>query len=62
MTHREAHRLFWIVKGHFSASEQTILDSAEGYFKRVWNNNEAYLHEDGFDEAYALLMENKHND
>ena len=62
MTHREAHRLFWIVKGHFSASEQTILDSAEGYFKRIWNNNEAYLHEDGFDEAYARLMENKHND
>lgn len=62
MTHKEAHRLFWIVKGHFSASEQTILDSAEGYFKRIWNNNEAYLHEDGFDEAYARLMENKHND
>jgi len=62
LTHKEAHRLFWIVKGHFSASEQTILDSAEGYFKRIWNNNEAYLHEDGFDEAYARLMENKHND
>ena len=56
-SHKEAHRLFWMVKGHFSASEQTILESAPGYLKRMWNNNEAYLHEDGFEEAYQKVLD-----
>jgi len=56
-SHKEAHRLFWMVKGHFGASEQTILESAPGYFNRMWNNNEAYLHEEGFAEAYQKLLD-----
>ena len=56
-SHKEAHRLFWMVKGHLDASEQTILESAPGYFKRMWNNNEAYLHEEGFVEAYQKLLD-----
>ena len=57
-SHKEAHRLFWMVKGHFGASEQTILESAPGYFNRMWNNNEAYLHEEGFAEAYQKVLDN----
>ena len=56
-SHKEAHRLFWMVKGNFSASEQTILDSAPGYFKRMGNNNEAYLHEEGFEKEYQKLLD-----
>ena len=56
-SHKEAHRLFWMVKGHLDTSEQTILESAPGYFKRMWNNNEAYLHEDGFEEAYQKVLD-----
>ena len=56
-SHKEAYRLFWMVKGHFGASEQTILESAPGYFKRMWNNNEAYQHEDGFEEAYQKVLD-----
>jgi len=56
-SHKEAHRLFWMVKGHLDASEQTILESAPGYFKRMWNNNEAYLHEEGFTEAYQKVLD-----
>lgn len=56
-SHKEAHRLFWMVKGHLDASEQTILESAPSYFKRMWNNNEAYLHEEGFIEAYQKLLD-----
>jgi hypothetical protein len=47
-----------MVKGHLDASEQTILESAPGYFKRMWNNNEAYLHEEGFAEAYQKVLDN----
>ena len=53
---KEAYRLFWIVKGHFNATEQCILDCYDSYFKRVWYNEEAYLHEDGFEEAYQKVI------
>lgn len=56
-SHKEAYRLFWMVKGHLNTNEKTILDSAPGYFKRLWNNNEAYLHEEGFEEAYKKLLD-----
>jgi len=52
---KEAYRIFWMVKGHLSASEETVLSCADGYFKRLWCNNEAYLHEEGFEEAWSKL-------
>lgn len=52
---KEAYRIFWIVKGHFNATESCILDCYDGYFKRVWYMEEAYLREDGFKEAYNKL-------
>lgn len=33
---KEAYRLFFMVKGHINASEETVLSSANGYFKRLW--------------------------
>lgn len=59
MDRKEAYRLFWIVKGHLNAPEQTILDSYNGYFKRVWYNEEAYIHEEGFEEAWRKLCSSK---
>jgi hypothetical protein len=47
-----------MVKGHLSASEETVLSCADGYFKRLWCNNEAYLHEEGFEEAWSKLKNN----
>ena len=55
VTRREAYRMFWIVKGHFNTTEQCIFDCYDGYFRRMWNNNEAYIHEEGFEEAYNKL-------
>jgi len=49
---KEAYRLFWMVKGHLNASHETIMSSADGYFKRLWGNHEACYHEEGFEEAY----------
>lgn len=56
---KEAYRLFWMVKGHLSADESTVLASAEGYFKRMWCNNEAYLHEQGFEEAFQKMLDSE---
>jgi hypothetical protein len=55
---KEAYRIFWMVKGHLAASEETVLSCADGYFKRLWCNNEAYLHEEGFEEAWSKLKNN----
>jgi hypothetical protein len=28
----------------------------DSYLKRLWNNNENYIHEEGFQEAWELLI------
>ena len=44
--------MFWIVKGHLT-DENTMRQSYNGYFKRMWGNHETVVHEEGFDEAWA---------
>ena len=60
--HKEAYRLFWLVKGHIDCSPQTALASANGYFKRLWmdgcNGAPLYDYEDGFEEAYNRRFHN----
>jgi len=56
---KEAYKLFWMVKGHLDVDEKTALDSADGYFKRLWGNHEAYYHEDGFEEAWQKRVDKK---
>jgi hypothetical protein len=58
-SHKEAHRLFWMVKGHLTSSEKTILESADGYFKRLWGNHENVYKEEGFEEAYKKLLDKR---
>lgn len=53
---KEACRLFYMVKGHLNTSIETILASENNYFKRMWNNNEAYLHEKDFDIHYKEFI------
>tara|TARA_B100001057_G_scaffold191238_1_gene192162 strand:+ start:43 stop:246 length:204 start_codon:yes stop_codon:yes gene_type:complete len=61
---KEAYRLFWLVKGHISASPETAMSSAPGYFRRLWidgsNGAPIYEYEEGFEEAYQKkLLTNK---
>jgi len=56
LNEKEAYRLFWMVKGHLNASHETIMSSADGYFKRLWGNHEACYHEEGFEEAYKKRL------
>ena len=53
---KEACRLFYMVKGHLPNDMKTIYACYEGYFKRLWNNNEGYTHETGFEEAYNQFL------
>tara|TARA_B000000565_G_C23605610_1_gene309020 strand:- start:399 stop:602 length:204 start_codon:yes stop_codon:yes gene_type:complete len=60
--HKEACRLFWIVKGHLNTSDETIYDCYDGYFRRMWCNLQGESVEfngtlDGFEEAYANKLE-----
>jgi len=53
---REANRFNWIIKGKLidpSWSDNSVEKTYNSYFKRLWGNNESYLHEEGFDRAYA---------
>ena len=57
---REACRLYWAVKGHIpawlkTASYDALESQIDSYTKRLWNNNEAYLHFEGFEEAYEVF-------
>lgn len=51
-SHKEVCRIFYMVKGHLGATEKTMRDCYNGYFKRLWYNNETYLKEEGFEEEY----------
>ena len=55
---KEVYRIFYIVKGHLNASESCIFNCYDSYFKRVWYNEESYLHQDGFEEAWLKLNHN----
>ncbi len=44
-------RIFWMVKGYIP-DDKTVEDSFPGYLKRLWWNEEAYIREDGFEEAW----------
>ncbi len=59
--HKEACRLFWIVKGHLNTSPETIDSSYDSYFKRMWCNLQGQSAEDlgyldGFEEAYKEYL------
>ena len=53
---KESARLFWYVKGHLNSSIQTINESHDGYFKRLWclyqGGDELIRADEGFEEAY----------
>ena len=51
-------KVFWLVKGHLNTSEQDIIDCYNSYFNRVWYNEEAYIYEEGFEEAYEKFYNN----
>ena len=62
---KEANRLHWIVKGHLiprSESDSTVENIYDSYFKRLWGNNEMYVHEDGFQQAWYIRQEEDERD
>jgi hypothetical protein len=66
---KEANRLNWMIKGQLidtSWSDTEVEKTYHSYFKRLWGNNESYIHEDGFEDAYEqrvqeLLIEEMKN-
>ena len=52
---KEANRLNWIIKGKLidrSWSDEEVEKTYDSYFKRLWGNNESYVHERGFEQAW----------
>ena len=52
---KEANRLMWMVKGTLIPDGYTVTNVnsiLKSYFKRIWYNEEAYMHEEGFEDAW----------
>tara|TARA_B100001287_G_scaffold276288_1_gene286575 strand:- start:435 stop:644 length:210 start_codon:yes stop_codon:yes gene_type:complete len=53
---KEQYRLFYMVKGHLNSSPETVIASADGYFRRLWiaGSNGAPLYEycEAFEKAW----------
>jgi len=52
---KEANRMNWIVKGKLidpSWSDRDVEATYNSYMKRLWGNNENYVHEIGFEQAW----------
>jgi hypothetical protein len=57
---KEANRLNWMIKGQLidtSWSDIEVEKTYHSYFKRLWGNNESYIHEDGFEDAYEQRVQ-----
>ena len=53
---KEANRYYWMVKGQLipaSWSEDDVKKTYDSYFKRIWGNHEAPIHEIGFEAAWS---------
>ena len=54
---KEANRFNWMIKGQLISkkeSDSTVERIYDSYFKRLWNNNENYIHETGFEAAWKV--------
>jgi hypothetical protein len=51
----------WILKGQLvpdGYSEKDYEDTHKIFLKRLWGNDENYVHEEGFEEAYKEKYKN----
>jgi hypothetical protein len=57
--YKEEYRLFFMVKGHLNATPETVVASANGYFKRLWYDGgdgaPLYDYNEQFEEAWSKL-------
>ena len=52
------HRVFWIVKGYI-ATDENAAACYDSYFRRIWYDEESYIYEEGFEEAYEKKFKKK---
>jgi len=57
---KEYYKVFYMVKGHLDASPQTVIDSYNGYFRRLWidgsNGAPLYDYEEQFEQAWEDIQ------
>ena len=57
---KEYYKVFYMVKGHLDASPQTVIDSYNGYFRRLWidgsNGAPLYDYEEQFEQAWKDIQ------
>jgi hypothetical protein len=62
---KEAYRLFFMVKGHLNSPVETVLASADSYFKRLWYDGCAgaplYEYDEDFEKAWREKYDKQKN-
>lgn len=61
---KEANRYYWIIKGQLIPtcwSLDQVQSVYYSYFKRIWGNHEAVIHEEGFEEAWQQRKDNDYH-
>jgi len=56
---KEANRYYWIIKGHLipeTWSDTDVITILNTYFRRIWGNHEACVHEYGFEDAWQARI------
>ena len=56
--HKDMYRVFWIVKGYIP-TEENARACYDSYCRRIWHNEESWIHEEGFEEAYRVHFAHK---
>lgn len=59
---KEANRYYWMVKGQLIPecwSSEEIEKIYDSYFRRIWGNHEACVHEVGFEAAWQQRQVDK---
>ncbi len=58
---KEAHFMYWCVKGHMIPDEwpdQDIVKMYDSYFKRIWGNHEIQVYsKESFEKAWLLKID-----
>ena len=49
-------KLFYMIKGHLNTTIDTVNSCSNSYLKRCWYNEESYIYEEGFEQAYQQFI------
>ena len=57
---KEEYKIFYMVKGHLDATPQTVIESTDSYFKRLWADGSNGAPLSDYEEQFERAWEKKY--